>query len=300
MLMVVMGHTIYFCIYHEELPNDHIFNIICTFHVPLFFFLSGFVITIPPSIKKFLMKARKFLVPMLVVGFINALLINKIKLFFLNGGHNGYWYLLTLTLFYMVLIPFQFNKSENKYKSFIIDIIIALSVWILFYLSMRLSNIVIIALNPWGAYSFWPFFIIGFLCRKYNFTDYLIKSLKLTSIFTISYLLLVIIFFYQLNHLPVYLDFIIALVAITSFVGLFSKFENSNTWIDKQLIMIGNHTLGIYIYHYFLIRFINIEFLKTQHIITELFCITILTLFIVYISISIDILIDKIIKYKRL
>ena len=47
MLLVVMGHTIYFCIWHEASFSDAVLNIICTFHVPLFFFLSGFVIKQP-------------------------------------------------------------------------------------------------------------------------------------------------------------------------------------------------------------------------------------------------------------
>ena len=68
MALVVMGHTIYFCMYHEERFNDPIFNVICSFHVPLFFFLSGVVITNPPNIKKFLAKAKKFLLPFFVVA----------------------------------------------------------------------------------------------------------------------------------------------------------------------------------------------------------------------------------------
>ena len=110
MLLVIMGHTIYFCIYQEQKFVDSVFSLICTFHVPLFFFLSGVVITSPPNLKKFLGKAYRFLVPMLIVGFINALLIGNIHDFFLNGGHNGYWYLLTLTIFYMMM--FQMIRKQ--------------------------------------------------------------------------------------------------------------------------------------------------------------------------------------------
>ena len=45
MLLAVWGHTIYFCMYHEQANmSDSLLSIICTFHVPLFFFLSGVVI----------------------------------------------------------------------------------------------------------------------------------------------------------------------------------------------------------------------------------------------------------------
>ena len=120
MLLVVMGHTLYFCTWHETPSNDVVLNIICTFHVPLFFFLSGFVISQLPDVRKFLVKARKFLVPMLIVGFVNALVFDGVRDFFLNGGHFGYWYLLTLTVFYLLLIPFRFMDGiKNSILSFI-------------------------------------------------------------------------------------------------------------------------------------------------------------------------------------
>lgn len=96
MLLVVWGHTLYFCMYHEQVNiSDSLLSIICTFHVPLFFFLSGVVIATPPNFRKFISKARKFLVPMLLVGIVNAMLIGRVANFFLDSGHNGYWYLLT-------------------------------------------------------------------------------------------------------------------------------------------------------------------------------------------------------------
>lgn len=295
MMLVVMGHTIYFCMYHEEQFNDSIFNIICSFHVPLFFFLSGVVITNPPTFKKFLSKAKKFLFPFFIVGFINALLIGKVYLFFFNGGHNGYWYLLTLTIFYLMSIPFQLNKNESRITSLFIDVFIALTIWFLFYLSMRLSSTVFDALNPWGAFSFWPFFIIGYISRKYKIVDIIVKTPAIALITTFIYLLIVIILFSRLNNLPIILDFMIALLAIVSLLGLFSKWENSNTWLDRQLLFIGNHTLEIYIYHYFLIRFINLEFLKGYNSIFVLVFITILTPIITYVSMGIGWLVSRII-----
>ena len=299
MLLVVMGHTIYFCMYHEERFNDSIFNVICSFHVPLFFFLSGVVITNPPDIKKFLAKAKKFLLPFFIVGFINAILIDKVYLFFVNGGHNGYWYLLTLTIFYMMTIPFRINKKESSIASFFIDIFIALVVWILFFLSMRLSDTVFDTLNPWGAFSFWPFFIIGYISRKYRIIDTVVKTPTIAIATTAVYLITVIIAFPQLNNLPIILDFAIALLAIISLLGIFSRWEKSNTWLDRQLLLIGNHTLDIYIYHYFLIRFINLEFLKEYHTLYELAFITILTIIITYTSMGIGLLVSSSIRSIR-
>lgn len=295
MLLVVLGHTIYFCMYHEVHFNDSIFNVICTFHVPLFFFLSGVVITNPPSFQKFLTKAKRFLFPFFIVGFINALLIDKIYLFFFNGDHNGYWYLLTLTLFYMMTIPFRINKNESRRTAFIIDVSIALAIWVLFYFSMRLSNTIFDALNPWGAFSFWPFFIIGHISRKYRIVDIIVKTPTISIVTTAIYLITVIILFSRLYNLPIILDFVIALLAIVSLLGIFSRWERSDTWLDRQLLLIGNYTLDIYIYHYFLIRFINLEWLKDYNTLYELAFITVLTIIITYSSMGIGRIVSGII-----
>ena len=60
----------------------------------------------------------------------------------------------------------------------------------------------------------------------------------------------------------------------------------------KQLTLIGNNTLNIYIYHYFFIRFIHLEFLSQESLLTELLMIIPLTIVIAYGSIGIEITIN--------
>lgn len=287
MIMVVMGHTIYFCMYHEALPDDAVFHIICTFHVPLFFFLSGVVISKLPDNKKVLTKAYRFLKPMLIIGLINAVVIGSVRSFFLDGGHNGYWYLLMLTIFYLLLLPFNLNTTKNKYYSMIIDGIIALAIWLAFYAAMRIDHVAIEALNPWAGFAFWPFFIIGFFIRKYNLLHFLTNYPWLTILLTTLYLILVITFISSLDHLPIVLDFLIGLIAIFALIGIFYQFDSSNKWLNRQLLLIGNSTLEIYVFHYFFIRFINIDFLIGKNIMIELMSITLLTVVIVYCSIGV-------------
>ena len=298
MLLVIMGHTFYFCMYHESDFRNPIFSIICTFHVPLFFFLSGFVINRAPDLHKFLRKARRFLMPMLVVGLINAVLIGRIRDFFINGGHNGYWYLLTLTIFYMLLIPFQLtNKTSDKAAlptnrrlavAFLTDCALAVMIWGIIILVRKLPENYLQPFNTWAAYAYWPFFIIGFIFRKYALTDIITSKPWISfSLLLAVYVLLVITFFKNIDHLPVILDFIIALSAITALIALFYTFNNSTTFMDRQLLLIGNSTLDIYIYHYFFIRFINLEGLEQYGIVVELTVTAILTILIAYGSLAI-------------
>lgn len=298
MLLVIMGHTFYFCMYHEHDFGNPIFSIICTFHVPLFFFLSGFVINKAPDLHKFVGKARRFLVPMLVVGLINAALIGRIKDFFLNGGHNGYWYLLTLTIFYLLLIPFQLtNKMSDKVVlqtnsrlaiAFLIDCALAITIWGIIILISRIPENYLQPFNTWAAFAYWPFFVIGFICRKYTLTDIITSKPWISaSLLLAVYVLLVTTFFKDINHLPIVLDFIIALIAITALIALFYTFNNSTTFIDRQLLLIGNSTLDIYIYHYFFIRFINLEGLEQYPILAQIAVTATLSILIAYGSLAI-------------
>ncbi|MBQ9186316.1 MAG: CotH kinase family protein [Prevotella sp.] len=299
MLLVVMGHTIYFCTYHEQYPfHDDIFSVICTFHVPLFFFLSGVVIKTPPDIRKFGKKAYRFMAPMLIVGFINAVVIDKIGDFFLNGGHNGYWYLLTLTIFYMMLIPFRLNKqNRKKWMALLTDTAIAIAIWCLLRMMVKADFTTLNALNLYGAFLYWPYFVIGHLFRKYNLIHMLTGYWNITLLTFSAYLILVICLYSEIDNLPIFLEYFLALLATAALTGLFSRFENSNTWIERQLLLIGNHTLDIYIYHYFFIRFIDITFIKNQNIMLELAFIAILTLIIVYASIGIGKVVNEITNY---
>ena len=323
MLLVVWGHTMYFCMYHEEtISGDPLLNIICTFHVPLFFFLSGFVIKQPPTISKFMRKAYKFMLPMVVVGFVNALLFNGVKNFFLNGGHFGYWYLLTLTIFYLLLVPFRFNEKvilQSLEASsitasglcFLCDIGMAVLFWIAMYFATGISSVVIEALNPSGAFSYWPFFIIGFICRKYGLADYIMCKARsfsphpynglgwgrgealLAIILVAAYLTMLTATFSSIDNLPFIIDLTIAFITIAALFTVFWLFDKSNTFIDRQLLLIGNSTLHIYIYHYFFIRLINLEFLTAQSILVEIAVTTLLTIAIAYVSIFVG----KVISY---
>ncbi|MCR4957902.1 MAG: CotH kinase family protein [Prevotella sp.] len=293
MLLVVMGHTIYFCTWHENVQHDDVMNVICTFHVPLFFFLSGFVISQPPDMGKFLVKARKFLTPMLLVGFVNALMFDGVRNFFLNGGHFGYWYLLTLTIFYLLLVPFRLlNNINNSVTSFVAQGAMALAFWLLMYLAIDSPSVFISALNPWSGFAYWPFFIIGYFCRKYALTKYITRSPWCAVVLAVAYLALVVTFFSTIDHLPLIVDFTIALTAIAALLSIFYFLDNLsfshflNLSFSHSLNLsfshIGNSTLHIYVYHYFFIRLIDLSFLQTSSTALKLLVIIPLTLAIAY------------------
>ena len=293
MLLVIMGHTIYFCMNHEKPANDPVLNIICTFHVPLFFFLSGFVIKQPPVGLKLLHKVRRFMIPMLVVGFLNALLIGKVSDFFLTSGHNGYWYLLTLTIFYLLLSLFLINRLKKRIYSFLIDVIMAGLLWLVLIKVFKLFNQPCDPFNLGSLYSFWPYFIAGYLIRIFGFEKFIIDKPWLTVILLFCYLMLLLAYYSHLNEPSIYVQYAIAFTAIAALLALFHHFEESHTFFDRQLSFIGNNTLDIYVYHYFFIRFISLDFLKSQSLIVELLVTISLTILIAYGSMGIGHLVQR-------
>ena len=162
---------------------------------------SGF-----PAWSSAVRQARRFLVPMLIVGFINALLIGKVRSFFLDGGHNGYWYLLTLTIFYFFLLPFRLTEHKKGIRGFLFDSLLSIGIWLLFYFYLRFSNMALNALNIGGSFSFWPYFIIGYLCRKYSLTNYITGKPWMTTTLILAYLILVIISFHSIDICLLFLN----------------------------------------------------------------------------------------------
>ena len=294
MLLVVWGNTMYFCIYDEQPPFNALFNIICTFHVPLFFFLSGFVVNRLPTPRTFSQKACRFLRPMLVVGFANALLFDGVDIFLFNGGHFGYWYLLSLTIFYLLLLPFRLTVGRNGMRWLAVDVLIAATIWIVLLIAVRLpDNTVKDALNTWSNFYYWPFFIVGFIGRKYSLNRFFEEKPWLGIVLLSVYVVLIATHFNRLDNLSLYTEFTIAFIAILALLSLFQPSSHCNTFVDRQLKLIGNNTLQVYVYHYFLIRIISLHFLRQQSLVLEVPVTVVLTFAIAYFSIGIGLFVKK-------
>lgn len=196
-ILVILGHT--FC------PPSIQFWLY-SFHMPLFFFLSGYVFKIKTSNFSdfFKNKVNSLLIPAFFMEFIvifysliEAVIfktnysINFLERFLgifiqRRGGHFSFgpWFLICLFVV-QILMFFLVKYIENDMKLFISGIIFSA----LGYIYCTLIGIVL----PWSievASSASFFFIIGYLAKqKCNLFEGLIKK-------TIFY----IVFFYQFNY----------------------------------------------------------------------------------------------------
>lgn len=99
-LCVIMGHYVF----HALGQDDIISEIIGSFQMPLFMFMSGYVLSSAPSWKKCCKKVITFMLPMLIVGGIFVLFSGStLSAWIQTPFKHGYWYLYVLSVFYVLL-----------------------------------------------------------------------------------------------------------------------------------------------------------------------------------------------------
>lgn len=249
MLAVIIGHLTVFS-YHIE--QDPIGLMVTTFHMPVFMFMSGLVISTPPNLLKLVRKLCRFLCPMLVVGSIFSLTyFHSIVAFFLDGMKKGYWYLLVLSFFYVLLLLFHRNAERKNKNGFIYDITVFIGVYVVIlalkYLLPRVyGNIVCIGQC---AYH-WPWFIGGYLARKYQVLNYFMKNNWIFSMTLILYLMALA--FFEAGYYHIYM--IASMFAIPTFVYIFRQRQHNGNIVEKELTRLGRCSLDIYIYHFFMVK----------------------------------------------
>ena len=296
-LAVVMGHIIYF-VFH--LSDDPVWGYIYSFHVPLFIFLSGYVIFTPPHLLKLTKKIIALLMPAITIGGFLCYVTSRSFMYFVTDDMKlGYWYLFVLAFFYLLLTPFRLKlKCDKLVIKILIDAGLALGVWIVLFLLSRyvLSKNITNILSLNSCYNLWPFFILGYLFRKWDLTK---EIMRRNWIFSVSLLSYVSIKLSLDNGLKMhFIPLIMSFCAIMSLFCLFGWRENKHTGFDRQLGLIGRNTLDIYIYHYFLLQMISLPLLgkwisSTGNYFIEGVLLILLSLSIAYASIVIGKTIKK-------
>lgn len=237
--------------------------------MPVFFFISGFVIY-KANAQWNLKYASSFLlkkVPMLLVGttvflilythYIDANLWN----FVIGQFKGGYWFTYTLFLFYVfyALLSLIFRRAQD-----IVFLIVALLFFMAGgpkgFMGLPISDDMkgFLCLQQW---SYFFYFLLGVLAqRNYNLLQ---KGLDGRWMIPVCIIFFVILNLYPeirpQSGLPFRLCFLVQITAGT--LLLFAFFRGRETWFTKQTVVgrslqyIGKRTLDVYFIHYFLIPF---------------------------------------------
>lgn len=296
-ILVVMGHVITFSMNHPI--DDKLIKIISSFHMPLFMFLSGFVLSSPPNYKKLAKRFKQLIIPFLTIGLSYTLYMqHSIEDFFTNDAKLGYWYLFVLFIFNLFLLLFKLNTFNNNNLKILCDIIIAIVIYTVLWGLSKLDSKANNLLSIYFFIKVWPFFIVGHLINKYH---NLFNQLKQeNNIYTISFIGTILYFcMVSRNFNSILFSLTCPFFVITTLFYIFVRRQKSYLCVERALEDIGKNTLEIYTLHYFLIANIRLDFLNqyfTNNTIIEFITITIIAIIII----AIIYLITYLIKQSKL
>ncbi len=260
-LVMIIGHVYLFVLDHRE----GLINKTISCNMPLFMFLSGVVLSVPLTYRKWYVKVIQFMSPAIFAGISCYLLLdwnsathtNLTDLLLIPSQRH--WYLISLTLFYSTVFLIGLIKRE----SVIIDILLFCFFYILFFFCWKNGGIISKGLCLEHCTCFYPFFMMGYLMKKYlGGTSYL---LRYNVLFTVSLLLCLFLMF---NDFEMYVirnivkRFLFPACTIIVIVILFAKRETKSSKIESTLAVMGRNSLDIYIWHFLFLHCFNLNSLK--------------------------------------
>lgn len=269
--------------------DDVAYRVISSFHMLLFMFLSGLVAcsgVVAPywGIGKLSKKLKGLLLPLIVFGMCFTTTISKDFLTSLIGflespNKNGYWYLMTLVVFYVSLSLYRLNVKQKWY----IDVVLAIAIWGGMFTLWKYTAQTKDYFCMLNCGNFYPFFILGVMTTKYNLLDKMHKANWLFSLCIVAYAFLFCVDmpFHALVSLNkhIFLPFCMVYIVVTLFVGR----HGAMSYGEKILDFVGKRTLDIYVIHYFFISMIHLKDLGNNWEVTD----NSLLMFIVAIGLSV-------------
>lgn len=252
-ILVVMGHVVQF-IWGDRFGSDQIlFVIIYSFHMPLFFFLSG--ICTRTDAKGILLqkKIQTLLYPFLLWNFIVYMQHLQVP----SGSiirirHAGYWFL--ICLFYMncfsklaQIVEFRINKKKRMVYDVILYGIIYTIVLLVCKMTdgSELNELLCLQFIPFNM----PFFILGYFIKKYGSLNEILSSERTGFYAFVTYICLMYLWIFYSDKIPHKL-FPSILIAFTAIIAIYSLFKDkilSNKY--KFINKIGKRSLEIYLLH---------------------------------------------------
>ena len=271
------------------------YNAMFYFHLPLFFFISGYFLSDTPQNFKntslqIWKKVRQLFIPFIVCSFLLALW----------KGYT-YWFLKTLFCFFLLCYPLNYIKYKLDGK---VNIVVSL----LYYVLVSVIGILFSKMPVLGfvfdfRLEYFVFFILGFLNKKTDYMRYVTDKLS------VLFILIACAWCYAYNtdifH-SIYVDYIVGFLLILVVWNVFSRMDENR--FLKFLSWLGINSIEIYILHFYFGykipmfgNFIIENLMSTDKSIVvtnltlELIVISILTLCMMFLSI----MLSKVIKANK-
>lgn len=263
MLLVVINHIEVFC-FGNRIPSYSPY--FSDFRMPLFFFISGWVLYKENFIwnfqNTFNFLKKKFLIQIIPTAFFLCLFLHIIGSitqgpWILDMGKNGYWFTYVLFEYFTFYAFFNLflRKLNNKMNT---AFLVVFSFFIYFLSTERLESLInnpsiygFLSVHYW---RFFPFFIIGTFVKKYFDRFNQLMDNKWIMLFLILLAIVLYPNHFILSSINKTLYFFIsALCGIFLILTVFRKNEKyfkSDKILGRSLQFIGRRTLDIYLIHY--------------------------------------------------
>lgn len=298
MILVVCVH----CLTFSNIKQNPISDFFSLFRMPLFFFISGFILYKKEQIWDF-STTKNFISKKFLVQIIPTVIFLLIYMFCFNvnnipAHYNGYWFTIALFEFFMAycLVNFTFRKQSI---SNVILMIYAIITYLLqnAYWVGNYPNFNRFIAFPFG---FFIFFLVGIWAKKYS--DYILRIFNSDKIMmtVIAIMIVGAIFFIKGYFVHLEVKLLLSILGIFSIFYFFMKNGEymDNSRIGKALQFIGRRTLDIYLLHYFFV-FNSMSWANNAGINspTIIFCISIVTSILI---IGICLLVSKFLRTNEL
>lgn len=179
----------------------------------------------------------------------------SIEYFWKSPNKYGYWYLVTLAVYYISLSVFRFNRKNRWY----IDVLLAIFIWSVYFVLWKLFGQMTDCFCMLNSCKFFPFFILGAFSAKYNLLEMLKKNKWLFSLCIVGYIVL----FYVDMPLHVFdslnKNVLLPLCMVVIVIMLFLRRQNKSSFVERILEYVGRKTLDVYVIHYFFINYIHLK-----------------------------------------
>lgn len=259
MLLVLYSHLVFKMLGCESYSND----VFLTFRMPLFFFISGYLawsanFSIDIFNKKVNNRIFKQLVPTVLLAVLYCYTVKYgFRYMARDPLKHGYWFTYCLfqvfVVFALISTALHYARAKKRTQILVWLLMTILPLVATFLLNQYCPRIAKNLPYRWLSIEhsllYAPYFFIGVLCRCCNDIFYKIIDKVLIIIVSAIAFGLVYAFAGQLH-------FVLAVLGILLIYGTFHYFRNffsSKTRVGILLMFIGQKTLPVYLYHYFLL-----------------------------------------------
>jgi fucose 4-O-acetylase-like acetyltransferase len=252
-LSVILGHLCMWQLGGYNTPTWFV----NTFHMPVFLFLSGFVVT-PPSFLKLIKKSIQFLIPGLIIGSAFAYYRNfDVVSFLCHDSKLGYWYLFVLSGYYVLMMLYHYLNAFDGEKGLFIDLSLAVIIFVgLAGLHLLLGKMVSDLFCVYKMFTFWPVFFFGYMVKKHQkLKDFVFSNIG----YTIALIVYAVGLYLSYKEFWYYIGIPMGLFAAAFLANLFQRRENSTSLIERELARLGRGSLDVYIFHFFFLWTISLH-----------------------------------------